>query len=109
VFSTFLETGRVKFLYDPNNPLSSPGGSFVIASIKLDLLSELIWPGKVDIVTGIINVGNSSIRLIQGLYQNEKIAATEDTVVVQIDVKTKPSKPLSQETKNILSHYMLKG
>ena len=34
VFSTFLETGRVEFLYHPELPIHSEEASFVIASLR---------------------------------------------------------------------------
>jgi len=107
VFSTFLETGRVELLFNPDNPLANNSSSFVIASLKLDLLSEIKWPGIVDIGTAIINIGNSSIRIVQGLYYNNNIVATAETVIVQIDEETKRSKPLTQDVKDILNQYIL--
>jgi acyl-CoA thioester hydrolase len=107
VFSTFLETGRVELLYNPNMPLASSSGSFVIANITLELLSEIKWPGVVDIGTAVVHVGNSSIQLVQGLFQIGKLAATAETVIVQMDEETRHSKSLSQETKDILSCYIL--
>lgn len=108
VFSTFLETGRVELLYSSVNPLTQFGGSFVIASLKLDLIEEITWPGTVEIGTAVSKIGNSSIGMIQGLYQNEKIVATAETVIVQIDKESKRSKPLPQEIKDILINYMMK-
>ncbi len=102
LFSSFLETGRVELLYNPEKPLYSDGGAFVIASQKLDLLSEIRWPGKIDIGSGITKIGKSSIRLVQGLYQNGKLCATAETVIVQMDEQTRGSKPLSEETVKVL-------
>lgn len=107
VFSTFLETGRVELLLHPNKPLLSSGGAFVIASLNLNLLSEIKWPGIVDIGTAVVKVGNSSIQLVQGLFQNGKLTATAETVIVQMDEETRRSKALSGDTKDILSCYLL--
>lgn len=107
VFSTFLETGRTELLYDPDNPLYDEGTSFVIVNLNLDLLAELKWPGKVEIGTAIKEIGNSSIKIVQGLYQNGKIAATAQTVIVHIDKEKSKSKPLSKKTKDILKKYKL--
>jgi acyl-CoA thioester hydrolase len=71
VFSTFLETGRVEILYNENTPILSTNASFVIASLKLDFLKEILWPGQVDIGTGILKVGKSSITIYQKLFQNK--------------------------------------
>lgn len=108
IFSTFLETGRVEILYNPDNPLASPVGSFVIAKINLDLISEIRWPGTVNIGTGIVKIGSSSIQIIQGVFQDEKLAATAETVIVQIDEKEGGSKPLNSATKSILNQYLFK-
>lgn len=107
LFSSFLETGRVELLYNPEKPLYSTGGAFVIASSTLNLLSEIRWPGKIYIGTGLTKVGNSSIKLVQGLYQNGKLCATAETVIVQMDEVTRGSKPLSEETKEILKKLVV--
>ena len=73
VFPTFLETGRVEFLYNPAFSILSEGASFVIASLNLNFLDEIIWPGHVDIGTGMLKIGNSSIRIFQQLFQHGKL------------------------------------
>ena len=69
-FATFLETGRVEFLYDPDNPLAADGASFVIVNLKLNFVSEIRWPGRVEIGTAVTKIGTSSLTLYQGLFQN---------------------------------------
>jgi acyl-CoA thioester hydrolase len=107
VFSKFLETGRVEILYDPNKPLYSNGCSFVIVKINSSLISEIKWPGIVEIGTGISNIGNSSITFDQCLFQNDKVVAVSETVIVQIDDITKKSHMLSESTKDILKSYLM--
>lgn len=63
VFSTFLETGRVEILYNPEYPVKNRESNFVIASLKLDFLNEIAWPGQIDIGTGVLKIGNSSVVL----------------------------------------------
>ncbi|WP_213371644.1 acyl-CoA thioesterase [Mesobacillus boroniphilus] len=106
LFSTFLETGRTELLY-ANEPLHAEDASFVIASQKLDLLSEIRWPGTVEIGSAITRIGNSSLSLFQGIYQNGKLAAVADTVIVQMDDHTRKSAPLSPETKERLKQYLV--
>jgi acyl-CoA thioester hydrolase len=106
LFSTFLETGRTELLY-ANEPLHAENASFVIASLKLDLLSEIRWPGTVEIGSAITRVGNSSFSLFQGIYQKGKLAAVAETVIVQMDDHTRKSAPLSSETKERLKQYLV--
>lgn len=106
-FSTFLETGRVEFLYNPQNPLMADNASFVIANLSLKFLLEVTWPGQVDIGTGVKKVGNSSIQLFQGLFQNGRCVATAETVIVQMDERTRKSCPLTDKTKAFLTQHLL--
>jgi len=106
VFATFLETGRVEMLYPDQNQLITPNNSFVIASLQLDLLAEIKWPGKVDIATGVMHVGNSSFKLYQQLFQHGVVVAKATSVLVQVNAKGR-SEPLSEEAKTILQGYII--
>ncbi len=108
VFSTFFETGRVEFLYNPENPLLSENGSFVIASLQVSFLAELRWPGTVQTGTGIRSVGNSSLRLYQQLFQNGICVASAETVIVQVNSQTGKSLPLTPESKQTASGFFFK-
>lgn len=105
-FSTFLETGRVEFLYNPQNSLMADNASFVIASLTLNFVSEVNWPGRIDIGTGVTRIGTSSIRLYQGLFQDGHCVATAETVIVQIDVNSRKSRPLSDKAKSFLTQHL---
>ena len=97
IFSTFLETGRVEILYDPDAPLADDGASFVIARLSLSFRAEITWPGEVLIGTRIGRVGRSSITIEQGLFQHDTCVATAETVIVHMDDSTRRSRPLRSE------------
>ncbi len=107
VFSTYLETGRVELLLAAELPLMSENNSFVIASLNLQLLAEINWPGKVDVGTGVVAIGNSSIRLYQGVFQHGQCVATAETVIVQVDNTTRKSDRLSDQARRSLARYQL--
>ena len=102
VFSTFLETGRVEILYDPKLPILSDNASFVIASLHLNFLNEITWPGQVEIGTGVKKIGNSSITLYQVIFQQGLPVAQAETIIVQVSNTTKSSLPLSAQAKQVL-------
>ena len=60
-----------------------------------------------EIGSAITRVGNSSFALFQGIYQNAKLAAVAETVIVQMDEHTRKSAPLSSETKEQLKQYLV--
>ena len=106
-FATYLETGRVEILYAGPKPLTAHGCVFVIVQLNVSLKAELQWPGVVSIGTAVTKLGNSSIGLAQGLYQNNALAATAETVIVQIDELTKKPVGLSEEARLVLSRLLL--
>lgn len=107
LFASFLETGRVEVLYNSAYPILAEGSSFVIASLKLEFLEEINWPGQVDIGTGIIKIGNSSISIFQNLFQNDTRVANAETVIVQVDNGTRRSTPLTESAKKTLGAWLL--
>lgn len=106
-FATFLETGRVDIIYNPEHRILADGSSFVIASLHLDFIREMTWPGRVDIGTGVLRIGNSSMRLVQSLFQDEQHIAYAESVIVQVNDRTKKSHPLTTDAKSILQQWLI--
>lgn len=104
-FATFFETGRVEILYDSKRPILEPGASFVIASLQLDFLNEITWPGRVEIGTGVITLGRSSLTLYQALFQNHLRVAQAQTVIVQVGENG--SVPLGEKARSVLQRLVL--
>jgi acyl-CoA thioester hydrolase len=107
VFATFFETGRVEMLYQPSHEFLSMDCSFVVAKSTLDLLAEIHWPGQVDIGTGIVRIGNSSLVIAANLYQLGQLVATSETIVVQVSNNSKTSTPISEEVKQKLKVFQI--
>jgi acyl-CoA thioester hydrolase len=107
VFSTFFETGRAEIVYNAEFPIMDDNCSFVIASMQVDYLLEIKWPGIVNIGTCITKIGNSSIRLYQQLYQEDQCVAKAETVIVQVDNATAKSKALSENVKTKLNSWVV--
>jgi len=97
VFATLLETGRVEMAYLGGTPLMDPGCAFVIARLEVDFIAETLWPGRIDIGTGVKSVGRSSLSLEQALFQNDRLVARAESVLVQVSESTRKSQPLSED------------
>lgn len=104
VFATFLETGRVELLY--NEALADQGAAFVIARLELDFLAEVNWPGEVEIGTAVLDVGRSSFKLFQKVFQDGKPVAQAVTVIVQMSESTRKSQPLSERARERLQELI---
>ena len=107
VFSTFFETGRVEILYNPQYDLLDKNCSYVIASLKIDFLKEVKWPGNVEVGTGILKIGKSSINFYQILFQNGEAAASAETVIVQVNNEKGKSSPLTENAIQTLKRWLI--
>jgi acyl-CoA thioester hydrolase len=105
IFNQFLETARIELLYNPKKPLSTNGCSFVIVSLKMEFLKMIQWPGMVKVGTIVTRIGNSSIQLLQGIYQDNQVVAVAESTIVQVDNLSNLSTPLSASSKEQLQRY----
>jgi acyl-CoA thioester hydrolase len=106
VFSTFLETGRVELLYNPKLLPIKEDVSFVIVNLNIHLIQEIIWPGRIEIGSGIVKIGNSSLQLYQCLFQNEICVAHAESTIVQVAKSSRKSTPFSQDTINVFNQFL---
>lgn len=107
VYTTFYETGRVEIVYEPKHQILNENCSFVIAHIEMNFIAEIHWPGTLDIGTGIIKIGNSSVTFLQALYQNGKLVSTSESILVQVNNLSKKFEPLNLDAKKRLEKYLM--
>ena len=107
VFATLLESGRVAFLFDPERPVAPAGAQFVLARIATDFRRELLWPGRVEIGTGVTRIGGASVALAQAIWRDGALAAEAESVVVLMDAATRRSIPLPDETRAALAPFAM--
>jgi len=109
VFATFMETGRVELIYNPDDPLLEEGFSFVLAKLDINYIAEVLWPGTVEIGTRVTRVGRSSVSMQQAVFQAGKLCASAETVVVHFDQTTRKSHPFSEGQRAKLEGWMQAG
>jgi acyl-CoA thioester hydrolase len=88
-FAAYCETGRTMFMHAFPQPLIGVHSQTVIARITINFLDEAHWPGEAEIGTGVIRVGNSSMTLGQGLFNEGRCFATSESTIVMIDRQTR--------------------
>ncbi len=105
VFTTFLETGRVHLLFDPANRLPRPNTSFVLARLEVDYVAEIHWPGTVQIGSRVLEIGRSSARFAQAIFQDGACTARAETVVVLVDNLTHKSTPWTDAERTLMEGW----
>ncbi len=107
VFNTFLETGRTELLTHESLNLLTTTSGFALANLNMDFLRPVFWPGEVQIYTGLSRIGGSSLELQQLVAQNNEVAASAKTTIVQIDLTTNKPEKFSEAAREELSNYLL--
>ena len=92
-------------LFDPAGTLPRPGTSFVLARLEIDYLAEIHWPGTVEIGTRVLEVGRSSARFAQAIFQDGHCCARGETVVVLVDDQTHKSTPWTEAERTLLDGW----
>lgn len=107
VFSTFFEAGRVPILYDPSRRMPPEGCHFSLVRITIEYLSEVTWPGTVEIGTGVVRIGNSSVTFAQAVYFEGRISAVAQSTVVLTDSLARKSKALPDHARAMFEELLL--
>jgi acyl-CoA thioester hydrolase len=108
VYATLSECARTAFLFDPEDRLAPPGTDFVIVRLAIDFRRELLWPGSVEIGTGVVRIGTKSFTLAQGLFRDGMLAASVENVMAIMDERSRRAVPLPPETRARLEEHLIR-
>lgn len=107
VFATLFETGRVAFLYDRDAGMPPRGRNFVIAELNMRFLAEILYPGIVDVRSGVSRIGNASANLVQQLWVDDGLKATATSTIVMIDTTKRTSIRIDDHSRAHLSQFLV--
>jgi acyl-CoA thioester hydrolase len=89
-----FEEGRYPFFQQVD--LSSvPGCQLVIAACTIEYASDMLFPDPVDVSTGVLEIGRTSLQLAQIARQNGRVAAY--ALLVQVARSEQRPVPLPEE------------
>lgn len=93
-FLTYLETGRIQFLLNPDDPLAPPNHGFAIVRLVMDFRAEMRWGTGVEIGMAVPRIGRTSFTVHQAIFQGESCSATAESVLVLLDLQTRKAAPI---------------
>ena len=77
-YAAYAEAGRTMFLGGLLDSEMHPSIDFILASVKIDYLKEIYYPGSVNIGTRILKLGTKSMTLGTGMFlDGEAVAIAE--------------------------------
>ncbi len=106
-FVNYIETGRVNLLYTGEVKSYIPEANFVVVQLNINFRGEMIWPGNVQIGSGIIRVGRTSIGMLQALFQDGKCTAIADSALVLMDKNTRKPIPVPREVVEVFEKHTI--
>jgi acyl-CoA thioester hydrolase len=109
VFATYFESGRVAMFRDPDLGIGVTNATYVLVRQEIDFLSELRWPGNVEIGTGVAEFGRSSFTVAQTIFHGETCAGAGRATLVMLDTVTRRARPLADDAKARLEKRRYRG
>jgi len=109
VFATYFETGRVAMFRNPDLGIGVPDATFILVRSEIDYISELRWPGNVEIGTALAEFGRSSFKVVQVIFNKGICAASGRFTMVLVDRKTNRPRPLTEEVMAKLGQWKYRG
>ncbi|HYC64657.1 MAG TPA: acyl-CoA thioesterase [Reyranellaceae bacterium] len=104
----YLETARLTFIRDMGMMSQGEDGvRGISAGMTVSFLAESHWPGKVDLGTGVIRIGASSITVGSAAFKDELCIAAAEMTVVRLRGKT--PHPIDEPFRQHLERFRLKG
>ena len=106
-FNVFCETGRTHFMRPLFDEDPERRAMFLLARITVNFLGELQWPAIVDIGTGVLAVGRSSLHIGQGLFDGDRCVGRAESVMVMIDDTSHKSSPIPDWARAYLAGFVI--
>jgi acyl-CoA thioester hydrolase len=109
----YLETARLTFMRDVGMigggmmARSEEGVRGISAGMTVSFLAESHWPGQVDLGTGVIRIGSSSITVGSAAFKKGMCIAAAEMTVVRLKGTT--PHPVDPDFRTVLERYRLKG
>ena len=98
-YATFLETGRVGFFVDLGVPVDGAERLWMAVRLEIDYRRQLSLPGAVDIGSGVLDIGRTSVRLAHGIFAGDACAASGECVMVMVERATGRPRPIPDDVR----------
>lgn len=107
--SQYFEVARTAYVYDvirKAGPEAVKTVEFILARVVIDFVSELHYPGAVDVGARLTRLGNKSMTSGYGIFSGERCIATSEAVNVFYDMKTRSSMAPTDDVRAILKQEL---
>ena len=104
----YLETARLTFIRDMGMMVRSDDGvRGISAGMTVSFHAESHWPGQVDLGTGVIGIGTSSLTVGSAAFKDGTCIVAAEMTVVRLKGRTPD--PIDADLRSRLEKYRLAG
>ena len=104
----YLETARLTFMRDMGMMAGAEDGvRGISAGMTVSFLAESHWPGQVELGTGVLRIGTSSITVGSAAFKDGACIAAAEMTVVRL--RGKAPHPIDTGLRTKLEKYLLSG
>ena len=96
-YLTFVESGRVMFFSDLGRSVDRADFTWMTVRLEINYLQQLSLPGTVDVGTGVLEVGRSSVRLSHAVFTDTECAAQGECVMAMVDRSDNRARPIPED------------
>lgn len=108
VIATYLEIGRTEFFARENIRLTTEGRGISLVHLEIYYHREILYPGFVQIATGIVKVGGASLAFDQAVFVNGERHVSASTTTAQVDLSLKRSTPWNETQRARFATLMMR-
>ena len=109
VIPVWFEAAREPIFAVFNPELDLQKWNLIIAKIEVNYLAQIHYPDAIEIRTFVSKLGNSSMTILQQVYQGDKKVADGECVMVKFDYSENKSVPITNSEKQQLSSHLIHG
>jgi len=106
-FAAYVEAGRVAFEHAHMFPVLGARQDFLLANLSIAYRRQLRYPGTVEVGTGVVRLGRTSLTLAHGIFHDGALAADAESVIVLADLDTGQSIAFSDAARATLGAAQL--
>ncbi len=99
-YAEYLENARLELLLDRVIPHKGQGDNFIVRRVAIDYLGTASYPAQLDVGSCVVDLGESSFTIGQGVFLDDRCLATGETVHVHLR-KGQPI-PLTEVLRKVL-------
>ncbi|SFC43399.1 acyl-CoA thioester hydrolase [Cupriavidus sp. OV038] len=92
--ATCFEEARMAIFQQADLAPCMAGKTVVVAHLAIDFLSEVFYPGEIEVRTTPVAARNTSFELMQGLYMGDTLCARAKAICVLMDAAQARPTPL---------------